>query len=366
MAAPLLMGMVVGVAVIIFIMVAREQRRARTSTFLWVLAIAARHNRPLPGEVALLAETTAGRVRQDLQNLAAMLDIGDALPVALERARVPVPQSAIVAAQVGVQTGALASALGDAAREQTQRRIGSLRGALDVGGALLYLWVLALIVFFIITFLGYWIVPKFRDIFADFGVALPPITRLFAEAAPLASALGVLLMPVLLFPAFLILAAAIACWKGRDPFDLGWIGRWSVRWEAPTILRGLSHAVTANAPLAEGLAAIQDTHTRGKVRRRVGEALHALESGEDCWLALRRQGIVRRAEARLLQAAERTGDLSWALRELASSIENRRRYRGLVFLELLQPALVILIGAGVLLVCVAFFLPLVELVQRLS
>ena len=366
MIAPLVLSMIVGVAVIIFIMVAREQRRARASTFLWVLAIAARNNRPLVGQLALLTDATSGRVRQDLQNLAAMLDVGDPLPVALERADVPISQAAIVAAQVGVQTGTLAEALGDAARAQTQRRIGSLRGALDIGGALLYLWLLVLIVLFIVGFLNYWIVPKFRDIFADFGVGLPQVTRLFTEFAPLASALGVLLMPVLLLPGFLILAAAIACWKGRDPFDLAWIARWSVRWESPTILRSLSHAVTANAPLSEGLAAIQHTHPRGKVRRRVGEALQAFESGENCWLALRRQGILRRAEARLLHAAERMGDLSWALRELAASLENRRRYRALVLLELVQPILVILIGAGVLFVCVAFFLPLIELVQRLS
>lgn len=366
MVAPVLLSMMVGIGVVVAIMIARERRRARASTLLWVLAIAARHNRPLVNEIELLSETTSGRMRQDLQNLAAMLQVGDSLPLALERTGGRVPQSAIVAAQVGVETGTLAQTLGDAARAQTERRVGSLRGAVDVTGALLYLWVLVLTIFFVLTFLTFQIIPKYQAIFSGFGVELPEVTRLFSEIAPRVAAVGILLLPVLLLPGFLIIAAAIACWKGRDPLDVSWIGRWFIRWETPSILRGLSHTVQANAPLVEGLAAIQRMHHRDNVRRRVGQALQDHEAGEDCWLALRRQGILRQAEARLLQAAERTGDLSWALRELAISLENRRRHRGLVLLEFLQPALVIVIGASVLFVCVAFFLPLVELIQTLG
>lgn len=370
MGLPAILGLTAGISVIVVVMIVRERRRARTGTLLWLLAIAARHNRPLNSEVELLVETTSGRLRQDLQNLAAMLQVGDPLPVALERAGGWIPQSAIVAAEVGVQTGTLAQSLGDAARAHTTRRIGSARSTLDVGGLVLYVWIVVLLIFSGAAYLLYSptlaIVPRTRMIFEDFGVRLPGSTQLLFSSADRMRPFAFLFMPILLIPAGLIIAAAIAVWKGRDPFDFGWIGRWLVRWETPTVLRGLSHAVAANAPLAEGLAAVQRMHSRDKVRRRVGEALQAFEAGEDCWLALQRQGILRKPEMRLLQAAERTGDLSWALRELAASLENRWRYRGLMLLEFVHPAMIVLIGAGMLFLCVALFLPLVELIQILG
>lgn len=363
---PLLLGMIVGVALVLVIVTARSRRQARQSTLLWLLAIAAERGRPLPEEIEALSETASGPLYQDLRQLAGNLRLGDPLPVALERNRTLVPHSAVVASYIGTRTGTLPQVLKDAALRCTAPRPRATSSPLALGGAFLYLWTLLMMAVFIVGFLLYWIVPKFVDIFSDFGVELPDATITLVGVGDSVADFGFLLFPILLIPPALLLAAAILYWKGWEAFDLGWMGRWFIRWDTPGILRGMAHSVAAGAPIVQGLEALRERHHQEHVRNRLERAVQACERGEDCWTALRRQKILRPAELRLVQAAQRAGNLPWALRELADSLEDRRSYRWLAVLEILQPAVVVVIGLGVLFICLAFFLPLVKLIEEIQ
>jgi len=56
----------------------------------------------------------------------------------------------------------------------------------------------------------------------------------------------------------------------------------------------------------------------------------------------------------------------WALRETASASERRIGYRLQFWLQTLFPVLVIAMGGFVLVFCVAYFSPIVILIERLS
>jgi type II secretory pathway component PulF len=68
----------------------------------------------------------------------------------------------------------------------------------------------------------------------------------------------------------------------------------------------------------------------------------------------------------VLEAAERAGNLSWALRELAEGSERRLGYRMQALAQVLFPLIVILIGGIVFLLAVAYFSPLIRLVEELA
>ena len=92
--------------------VIRARRRyARQDSLLSVLAIAAERNMPLAPAVVAFADQFRGLSYRRIMNLAAQLNWGTALPVALERAGRFVSRDATLLAWVGDQTGTLPRAL---------------------------------------------------------------------------------------------------------------------------------------------------------------------------------------------------------------------------------------------------------------
>ena len=76
--------------------------------------------------------------------------------------------------------------------------------------------------------------------------------------------------------------------------------------------------------------------------------------------------MIRRPELGLLQAAQRVGNLPWAMTEMADSVRRRLAYRVQAAAQMLFPLVVILLGLMVMFIVVALFLPLITLIQRLA
>ena len=76
--------------------------------------------------------------------------------------------------------------------------------------------------------------------------------------------------------------------------------------------------------------------------------------------------LINQGEAVLLEAAQRLGNLPWALRETADNIRRRRNHRNDVLLELARPVALVCFGLIVGSFALAFFMPLVKLLNDLS
>jgi len=76
--------------------------------------------------------------------------------------------------------------------------------------------------------------------------------------------------------------------------------------------------------------------------------------------------LIGRADRALLQAAERAGNLAWALGEVAAGQRRRWMYQMQTAVNLLYPVVILLMGAFVLWVMVALFSPPVELIHILT
>src|SRR4051794_6557259 len=74
------------------------------------------------------------------------------------------------------------------------------------------------------------------------------------------------------------------------------------------------------------------------------------------WLdVLRAEGLIRAADAAVLDSAQRAGDLAWAFREVAEGAERRLNYRLQALSQALFPAVVLAVGALIGLVVTAYF-----------
>ncbi len=87
-------------------------------------------------------------------------------------------------------------------------------------------------------------------------------------------------------------------------------------------------------------------------------------AGDACWQALETEAFLRRNEVSVLEAAQRVGNLPFVLCEIAAGIERRQRYRLLYCLEALKPVIVLAVGLTVAFICIAFFMPLIELIKQ--
>jgi type II secretory pathway component PulF len=85
------------------------------------------------------------------------------------------------------------------------------------------------------------------------------------------------------------------------------------------------------------------------------------------WIdALRRAKLISAADAAVLAAAQRAGNLPWALEEMADSVIRRQSYRLQVAMNLIFPPALLAVGATIGLFAIGLFMPLVTLVQALT
>jgi type IV pilus assembly protein PilC len=68
----------------------------------------------------------------------------------------------------------------------------------------------------------------------------------------------------------------------------------------------------------------------------------------------------------VLQAAQRVGNLEWALDELADASLRRAAYRWQAVVNVLGPLVILFAGLLVGFIVVALFMPLISLIQGLS
>jgi type II secretory pathway component PulF len=132
------------------------------------------------------------------------------------------------------------------------------------------------------------------------------------------------------------------------------------------LLRCLSAAVEARQPLERTLDELGATYPGWAVRRRVRRAARALRRGTPWQEGLVMGCIIRRREAELLYAAQRAGNLAWALRALAEAKERRAAYRLEMALQVLLPIVVGAIALVAIMLALNVFSPLIRLIEVLS
>lgn len=351
-----IIGTIFGV-LIAFVVVSR--RAARKDELLWVLTIAAQKNMPLAPAVAAFAAECRGRYRRRVYQLADRLAGGATLPDALDSLPDVVPEPARVAARIGWETGSLGKAL----RQEATLRTLHQPVWHTLAGRLLYLFAVLLVIQTVAGFIVYFIAPKFKRIFADFGVELPVITQVVTDWGDLA--IETLALPILLIVQFVAAAVVLAMFLSGGG-DLTFFGRLFRRMNTSVVLRALALGVDAGQPLTAGLGTLAASYPRWGVRQRLARALELVRGGRPWHESLEHERLILPVEAAVLESAQRAGNLPWALREMADSSDRRLGYRLQVWTQVLFPLAVLGIGFVVFLLAAGYFSPLVKLIAELT
>ena len=317
------LGFAMLVAIVVGVVLIYSRRRStQQEALLWALATAAGREMPLAPTLEAFASQSRGRYRRKVMSAAQILEAGS---VASRGARSRA--GAIPARCQGLDPrGERVGRASRAAPRGVRDAVATQRPWLAVGIRIVYLCWVTFVLQSVIAFISYFILPKFEAIFADFGAPLPSVTIAWIEITHFFIVYWPILLLLMLIELGLLMLGSVAI-LGIPPWYLPLIDRLFIRRHSALIFRCLARVVEGKRPLAQGLATLARTYPMRWIRRRLEEVARDINAGDDWCESLARHGLIRPAEAALLEAAKRVGNLPWALRQAAENSERRLAYR---------------------------------------
>jgi len=245
-------------------------------------------------------------------------------------------------------------------------------------GAMVYPSVVITIAAAIVTFIMVQVVPKFRDIFKDFGATLPAPTQIliststwFAKGSadvPIPGWVVVLVSPVLIFAIFKLIRQAKV---GRYVLDTSLMstpvaGQIASKSCIARFTRTLGTLIAAGVPILEAINITRDT-TGNEVFARMLQKVHdSIREGDTFANPLRASKTVDAIVVNMVDVGEETGELDKMLMKVADNYDEEVDTLVGSLVSLLEPIMVVVLGLIVGYIVVALFLPLVSLIQTLQ
>ena len=370
---------------------ARSALRARGLVPLEVAALGAGRARALQRRRFSEADLAAA-TRELASLLSAGLPVAQALGVTIEQAEQPGVREVFAAVRSDVFAGhRLAQALAEFPREFPEVYRASIAAGEDSGalgkvmerlatyleerqalrgkvlGAFLYPALVTVVAFAIVIFLMTYVVPQVVEVFRHSRQALPWPTRLLLavsaflrEGAPWILAAGV--------AAFFGLRAWLARPGRRLAYHalllkLPFFGRILRAIDTARFASTLAILAGAGVPLLRALEAARATLANTVLAAAVGEIIESVREGHGLAPALAREKVFPPVLVHLAASGEATGELAAMLERAAANLSREAERRALAASTLLEPVLILAMGAVVLGIVLAVLMPIIEINQ---
>ena len=344
----------------------RFGRRVFSSTELsvWTRQMAGLVGSGLPLERALTAlvdEAEDPRQRELVAHLRSEVNAGSPFARALTSA----PREfddvyrAVVAA--GEQSGALGAVLEKLADDLEERQ--SLRGKLI--GATLYPAIVSLIALVIVIFLVTYVVPQVASVFTGSKRALPTLTVVMLALSAFVRQWGwlVILTAAVGGAAFTYSLRNDAV---RQRFDAMWltlplVGRLARGYNAARFAGTLAMLAGAGVPILKALQAAAETLGNRAMRADAMAALVQVREGAPLANALAAKKRFPGLLPMFARLGEQTGTLPKMLERAATQLSLEVQRRAMALATVLEPLLIVAMGAVVMLIVLAVLLPIIQL-----
>jgi general secretion pathway protein F len=218
------------------------------------------------------------------------------------------------------------------------------------------------------AFLMLYVVPKFSRIYEEIGGELPWLTRMLVKWGSLFESQAPLLLGGLVLAAAAVGAAvssgAAQRWLTPRLWRLPALGARLRLYELARLYRNLAMLQASGLPLPIALdmtAGLLSPHLRDALQRATLE----IRQGQPASRAFRAHGLTTPVSLRLLAVGERSGRMSEAFAHVAGFHEEELSRWVDWFTRLIEPVLMVLIGALIGLVVVLLYLPIFELAESI-
>jgi type IV pilus assembly protein PilC len=247
-----------------------------------------------------------------------------------------------------------------------------------IKGAMVYPVVVIAIAGLILTGIMIFIIPKFEEIFTDFGVALPFLTRWLINSSRWFAGTNVgQSIPgwVISLPAPIVLWIG---WKlvrkagpGRAITDTMLLfspifGKLIRKTVIARFTRTLGTLVSAGVPILEAVKITKETSGNYVFEKALQKVHDSIREGEGFAAPLRESKTCDAIVVNMIDVGEETGELDAMLLKIADNYDEEVDVAVASLVSLLEPLMVVVLGGIVGTIVVAMFLPLVAMIQSLQ
>jgi type IV pilus assembly protein PilC len=239
-----------------------------------------------------------------------------------------------------------------------------------VQGAMIYPVAVILVATGIVTFIMIWIIPKFKAIFEGFDLELPSITVLLITTSNWIVDFWYLLPTI---PIALVVTLKLIRKFKRGAYVVDWLslripvlGKIIEKSTVARTARTLGTLIASGVPILEALIIARDT-SGNEVFVRAYQHIHqAIREGESIAVPLKETRVVDDMVVNMVDVGEETGALDNMLYKVADVYDEEVTVLVDGLISLLEPLMVVVLGLIVGFIVIALFLPLIELLNKLS
>ncbi len=254
-----------------------------------------------------------------------------------------------------------------------------------VVGAMIYPVCVVGFAILIVAGIMYFVVPKFKTIFSDFGADLPGPTLMLLWMSDFM--IGVtrdpndqpikmlvpgwailLLSPIIFFVTYKLIRAFNG---GRYALDVVMLkipimGSILMKTAVARFTRTLGTLIAAGVPILEAIMITKDTSGNEVFSRALGRVHDSIREGESFAAPLKASKVVDGIVVNMVDVGEETGDLDKMLMKVADNYDEEVEVLVAGLVSMLEPIMVICLGVLVGFIVVALFLPMVSLINNLT
>ncbi len=335
-----------------------------TGLAVWTRQLAGLVSAGLPLERALTAlgdEAEDQRQRELLAHLRSEVNAGAPFARALASAPREFDDVYRGVVAAGEQSGALGGVLERLADDLEERQ--ELRSKLL--GAILYPAIVSLIAFVIVIFLVTYVVPQVATVFVSSKRALPLLTVAMLAISAFLRNWGWLLV-LGAAAGFTTLTLMLRNAAFRERFDAAWlgvplIGKLARGYNAARFAATLAMLAGAGVPILKALQAAAETLSNRAMRADAMDALVQVREGAPLASALAGKKRFPGLLAMFSRLGEQTGQLPLMLQRASRQLGNEVQRRALRMATILEPLLIVAMGAVVMMIVLAVLLPIIQL-----
>ncbi|MCI4429380.1 MAG: type II secretion system inner membrane protein GspF [Burkholderiales bacterium] len=335
-----------------------------TGLAVWTRQLAGLVGAGLPLERALTAmgdEAEDPRQRELVAHLKSEVNAGSPFARALTSAPREFDDVYRSVVAAGEQSGALGGVLDRLSDDLEERQ--ELRGKLI--GATLYPAIVSVIAIVIVLFLVTYVVPQVASVFTSSKRALPALTIAMLAISSFIRSFGWLLL-VGAAAGVTSLSLMLRNEAFRERFDAAWlrvplIGKLARGYNAARFAGTLAMLAGAGVPILKALQAAAETLGNRAMRADALDALVQVREGAPLAAALGGKKRFPAILAMFARQGEQTGQLPKMLDRAARQLGNEVQRRALQMATILEPLLIVAMGAVVLLIVLAVLLPIIQL-----
>ena len=235
-----------------------------------------------------------------------------------------------------------------------------------IKSALAYPIILAALATAVLIFLLTYFIPRFSELFADFGGALPPLTRSIVAVSKAVTAYGLL---IVIGAALLVMLIhrVLKSESGRLATEklllrIPALGKVLAQFALVRFCRMLGTLLGAGVPLVSSLRAAKEAIGNQTLSQAVSLSIEQVQQGKPLsWSLTSCKQLFPASVVEMIAVAEETGRLDIELKRLASAYETELDRQLRMLVALAEPALLFVMAAIVGTIVVGMLLPIFTL-----